>query len=129
MTAVSVNGKLEQVATEPDTALLYVLRNHLGLKGTRFGCGLALCGSCMVLVDGRSVTSDTWETYPILTFSEVPTVDVELLPDNGNPSLGVGEAAQGPTGAAIVNAIYDAIGVRVRSMPFTTERIVAAMPD
>lgn len=82
-----------------------------------------------VRFDDRSVTSDTWETYPILTFSEVPAVDVELLPDNGNPSLGVGETAQGPTGAAIANAIYDAIGVRVRSMPFTVERIVAAMPD
>jgi len=51
------------------------------------------------------------------------------LPDNGNPSLGVGETAQGPTGAAIANAIHDAIGVRVRSMPFTAQRIVAAMPD
>jgi len=82
-----------------------------------------------VRFDDRSVTSDTWESYPILTFSEVPAVDVELLPDNGNPSLGVGETAQGPTGAAIANAIHDAIGVRVRSMPFTAERIVAAMPD
>ena len=82
-----------------------------------------------VRFDDRSVTSDTWETYPILTFSEVPSVDVELLPDNGNPSLGVGETAQAPTGAAIANAIADAIGVRVRSMPFTAERIVAAMPD
>ncbi|MCV7422499.1 (2Fe-2S)-binding protein [Mycobacterium yunnanensis] len=53
MTALSVNGNLEQVGVEPDTVLLYVLRNHLGLKGTRFGCGLALCGSCMVLVDGQ----------------------------------------------------------------------------
>ncbi|KAA0097806.1 xanthine dehydrogenase family protein molybdopterin-binding subunit [Mycolicibacterium sp. P1-18] len=82
-----------------------------------------------VRFDDRSVTSDTWETYPILTFSEVPAVDVELVPDDGNPSLGVGETAQGPTGAAIANAIYDAIGVRVRSMPFTAERIVEAMPD
>ncbi|MEU0498131.1 molybdopterin cofactor-binding domain-containing protein [Mycobacterium sp. NPDC006124] len=82
-----------------------------------------------VRFDDRSVTSDTWETYPILTFSEVPLVDVELLPGNGNPSLGVGETAQGPTVAAIANAIYDAIGVRVRSLPFTADRIVAAMPD
>ena len=45
--------QLDHVITEADTALLYVLRNHFGLKGTRFGCGLALCGSCFVLVDGR----------------------------------------------------------------------------
>jgi CO/xanthine dehydrogenase Mo-binding subunit len=76
-----------------------------------------------------TVTSDTWESYPILRFSEVPAVDVELLPGDGNPALGVGETAQGPTAAAIGNAIYDAIGVRVRTMPFTPEQIVAAMPD
>jgi CO/xanthine dehydrogenase Mo-binding subunit len=76
-----------------------------------------------------TVTSDTWESYPILRFSEVPAVDVELLPGDGNPALGVGETAQGPTAAAIGNAIYDAIGVRVRTMPFTPEQIVAAIPD
>jgi nicotinate dehydrogenase subunit B len=75
------------------------------------------------------VTSDTWETYPILRFSEVPMVDVELLPGNGNPALGVGETAQGPTVAAIGNALYDALGVRVRGLPFTEENIVAAIPD
>jgi CO/xanthine dehydrogenase Mo-binding subunit len=76
-----------------------------------------------------TVTSDTWETYPILRFSEVPTVDVELLDGNGNPPLGVGETAQGPVAAAIGNALRDAIGVRVRTMPFTREQIVAALPD
>ncbi|MDT5314239.1 MAG: nicotinate dehydrogenase subunit [Mycobacterium sp.] len=82
-----------------------------------------------VRFDDHTVTSDTWDSYPILRFSEVPAVDVELLPGNGNPPLGVGETAQGPTAAAIANAIYDAIGVRVRSMPFTQEQIVTAMPD
>jgi CO/xanthine dehydrogenase Mo-binding subunit len=81
-----------------------------------------------VRFDHSTVTSDTWETYPILRFSEVPVVDVELLPDNGNPSLGVGETAHGPTVAAIANAICDAVGVRVRSTPFTPEQIVDAMP-
>jgi CO/xanthine dehydrogenase Mo-binding subunit len=76
-----------------------------------------------------TVTSDTWETYPILRFSEVPTVDVELLDGNGNPPLGVGETAQGPVAAAIGNALCNAIGVRVRTMPFTREQIVAALPD
>ena len=82
-----------------------------------------------VRFDDRTVTSDTWESYPILTFSEVPAVEVELMPDGENPSLGVGETAQGPTVAAIANAIHDAIGVRVRSLPFTPDQIVAAMPD
>ncbi len=74
------------------------------------------------------MTSDSWETYPILRFSEVPAVTVQLLPGDG-PSLGVGETAQGPTVAAIGNAIRDALGVRVRTLPFTADNIVAAMPD
>ena len=54
---VLVNGQREEVRTERDTALLYVLRNHLGLTGTRFGCGLGLCGACLVLIDGRPAYS------------------------------------------------------------------------
>lgn len=82
-----------------------------------------------VRFDRRNVTSSDWESYPILRFSEVPAVDVELLPGDGNPSLGVGECAQGPTTAAIANAVYDALGIRVRSLPLDAGQIVAAMPD
>jgi nicotinate dehydrogenase subunit B len=56
-------------------------------------------------------------------------VDVEFLPDDGNPPLGVGECAQGPTAAAIANAVCDALGVRVRTLPLTSEQIIAAMPN
>jgi nicotinate dehydrogenase subunit A len=52
MTAFTVNGNAVDVAADADTPLLDVLRNHLGLKGTKFGCGLEQCGSCMVLIDG-----------------------------------------------------------------------------
>ncbi|MFY9934665.1 MAG: 2Fe-2S iron-sulfur cluster-binding protein [Streptosporangiaceae bacterium] len=52
-----MNGQRHQVRTEPDTALLYVLRNHLGLKAARFGCGLGLCGACLVLIDGQPAYS------------------------------------------------------------------------
>ena len=81
-----------------------------------------------VRFDRYGVTSDTWETYPILRFSEVPAVDVELMAGRGNPALGIGETAQGPTAAAIGNAVYDALGVRVRTLPFTEENVVAALP-
>ncbi len=54
---IEVNGAAREVRCDPDTPLLYVLRNDLGLVGTRFGCGLGLCGACNVLVDGRSVHS------------------------------------------------------------------------
>ena len=52
-----VNGAAQNVSVEPDTPLLYVLRNDLGLNGPKFGCGLAQCGACSVLVDGKEVRS------------------------------------------------------------------------
>jgi nicotinate dehydrogenase subunit A len=52
-----VNGRAHEVAAERDTPLLYVLRNDLGLKGTRFGCGVGQCGACTVLVDANAVQS------------------------------------------------------------------------
>lgn len=57
MVRITVNGKSHQLDVEPDTPLLYALRDNLGLHGPKFGCGLAQCGSCTVLVDGRSVRS------------------------------------------------------------------------
>lgn len=55
--SVRVNGRSHEIAAEPDTPLLYVLRNDLKLKGTRFGCGVGQCGACTVLLDGRAVQS------------------------------------------------------------------------
>jgi nicotinate dehydrogenase subunit A len=57
MVTLSVNGKSHQVDVEPDTPLLYVLRDTLALHGPKFGCGLAQCGSCTVLIDGKAVRS------------------------------------------------------------------------
>ena len=57
MTEIQVNGARHRVACNPDTPLLYVLRNDLGLAGARFGCGSGQCGACFVLVDGRAMAS------------------------------------------------------------------------
>jgi nicotinate dehydrogenase subunit A len=54
---VEVNGESRTVAAAPETPLLYVLRNELGLVGARFGCGSGQCGACMVLIDGRAMAS------------------------------------------------------------------------
>ncbi|MEJ3749862.1 molybdopterin cofactor-binding domain-containing protein [Actinomycetes bacterium KLBMP 9797] len=80
-----------------------------------------------VRFDRRRVTSVDWEAYPILRFTEAPAVDVVLLDRPDEPSLGAGEAAQGPTAAAIANAVADALGVRVRDLPLTPERVIAAI--
>jgi isoquinoline 1-oxidoreductase alpha subunit len=57
MTKLEVNGRVRQVDADPDTPLLWVLRDHVGLTGTKFGCGIAACGACTVQVDGRAVRS------------------------------------------------------------------------
>jgi nicotinate dehydrogenase subunit A len=54
---INVNGAMHSVPAEPDTPLLYVLRNDLGLNAAKFGCGLAQCGACTVLIDGKPVRS------------------------------------------------------------------------
>jgi len=54
---LNVNGAQHTVRAEPDTPLLYILRNDLKLKGAKFGCGLGQCGTCMVLIDGHNVMS------------------------------------------------------------------------
>ena len=81
-----------------------------------------------VQFDAEGITSNTWERYPILRFTEVPAVAVHRVPST-LPSLGAGEASLGPTAAAIANALFDALGVRVRELPLTAERIAAAIND
>ena len=79
-----------------------------------------------VRFDNTRITSDTWETYPILTFSEVPQVKVQLINRPDQKSVGAGEATHGPVAAAIANALFDATGLRVRDMPFTPARLQQA---
>jgi isoquinoline 1-oxidoreductase subunit alpha len=57
MSSIHVNGRLNRIDAEPDTPLLWILRDALGLTGTKFGCGAGLCGACTVHVDGQAVRS------------------------------------------------------------------------
>ena len=82
-----------------------------------------------VRFDRHRITSEDWESYPILRFSEVPEVDVHLVDRPDLPSVGAGEAAQGPTAGAIANAVASAVGVRVRDLPLTPESVTAAITD
>jgi CO/xanthine dehydrogenase Mo-binding subunit len=81
----------------------------------------------IVTFDRRMVTSLDWSTYPILTFPEAPEVVIELIDRPEMAPWGVGEAAAAVVPAAIANAIHDAIGARVRSVPFTPSVVKAAM--
>lgn len=80
-----------------------------------------------VVYDQDGVTSRNWDNYPILTFPEVPQIEVALIDRPELPPLGAGEGMQGPTAAAIGNAIHNAMRVRLRDMPFTRERLIAAL--
>jgi CO/xanthine dehydrogenase Mo-binding subunit len=76
-----------------------------------------------VQFDERRITSVDWPTYPILTFSEVPEIDIVLINRPDQPALGAGEPATVTTAAAVANAIFDATGIRLRRIPFTPERV------
>jgi CO/xanthine dehydrogenase Mo-binding subunit len=80
-----------------------------------------------VRFDHARITSNSWTEYPILRFSEVPEVQVEVLSRPDMEPVGAGEAAHGPVTAAIANAVFDALGLRVRNLPITRERLIAAM--
>src|SRR6266702_4420840 len=80
-----------------------------------------------VSFDRHAVTSREWGAYPIITFPQLPKIDVLMLPRQDQPPLGVGESASVPSAAAIANAIFDATGVRFREPPFTPERILRGL--
>jgi nicotinate dehydrogenase subunit A len=84
MATLNVNGKSHQVDVEADTPLLYVLRDNLGLYGPKFGCGLAQCGSCTVLIDGKAVRSCV---LPVSKLGARKVVTLEGLGTPQKPSL------------------------------------------
>ena len=80
-----------------------------------------------VKFDRSRVLSVDWSSYPILKFSEVPKLEIELIDRPSEPPLGAGEAACTTVGAALANAVFDATGARLRTVPFTPERVKAAL--
>jgi len=78
-----INGKQQEVDVETDTPLLWVLRDHVGLTGTKYGCGIAVCGACTVLVDGQPVRSCV---TPVSSVSGKHITTIEgLSPDRRHP--------------------------------------------
>jgi nicotinate dehydrogenase subunit B len=80
-----------------------------------------------VRFDSERITSSSWTDYPILRFSEVPQVQVDVIQRSDIEPVGAGEAAHGPVTAAIANAVFDCLGVRIRNLPITRDSLIAAM--
>jgi nicotinate dehydrogenase subunit B len=80
-----------------------------------------------VRFDSERITSSSWTEYPILRFSEVPEVTVDIIQRAEIEPVGAGEAAHGPVTAAIANAVFDCLGVRIRNLPITRDSLIAAM--
>jgi nicotinate dehydrogenase subunit B len=89
------------------------------------GCSRALMEE--VNFDSAGVKNLNWNTYPIMKFSDVPEVDIVLINRPELPPMGAGEAATTATAAAIGNAVFDAVRVRLRRVPFTPERVLREM--
>lgn len=79
---LNVNDALHEVEAEPETPLLWVLRDHLGLTGTKYGCGIAQCGVCTVHVDGQAMKSCV---FPVSAAAEKRITTIEGLSRNGRP--------------------------------------------
>src|SRR5580700_6053235 len=83
MTALSINGKTYDVDVEPDTPLLWVLRDTIGLTGTKFGCGAGLCGCCTVHIAGEAVRSCSIAAS-LLVGQEIATIE-SIVADEDHP--------------------------------------------
>jgi CO/xanthine dehydrogenase Mo-binding subunit len=104
--------------------------NPDGLRNQVEGCIVQTLSRALheeVTFDRSRVTSVDWTTYPILRFAEAPAVDVILIDRPDEPLVGAGEAATAPVAAALANAVIDATGVRLRTVPFTPARVKAAL--
>ncbi|HVB67087.1 MAG TPA: (2Fe-2S)-binding protein [Acetobacteraceae bacterium] len=117
MTVLTVNGQHHEVDAEPDTPLLYVLRDDLGLNGAKFGCGLGQCGACTVLVDGVPVFS-CLTPLALLAGRKVTTIE------------GLGTiAAPGPVQRAFIEEQAAQCGYCIAGMVMRAHALLARRPD
>jgi nicotinate dehydrogenase subunit A len=112
-----VNGRTHDVAAEPDTPLLYVLRDDLQLNGAKYGCGLGQCGACTVLVDGEAVFSCV---TPIAMLEGKQVTTLEGL---GSPD------APGPVQRAFIEEQAAQCGFCIPGMIVRAEALLRAHPD
>ena len=126
MAALNINGKTHQVDVDPDTPLLWVVREHLKLTGTKFGCGSGLCGSCTVHINGKAVRSCQTAVKDV-TGKQVTTIE-GLSPTNSHPLQKAWITEQVPQcGYCQSGQIMQAAELLARTKKPTREQIVAHM--
>jgi nicotinate dehydrogenase subunit A len=117
MVTLKVNGTTHEIDAEPDTPLLYVLRNNLGLNGAKFGCGLGQCGACTVMVDGKAVLSCV---VPLMLMANRSVTTVE----------GLGTAQQpGPMQRAFIEQQAAQCGYCIAGMMMRAQALLQTRPD
>jgi isoquinoline 1-oxidoreductase subunit alpha len=128
MITLTVNGKAHQVDVDPNTPLLWVLREQLGMTGTKFGCGIAACGACTVHVDGESVRSCS---YPVSLAPGKSITTIEgLSSDRSHPVQKAWIAEQVPQCGYCQSGIIMAAAALLKSYPKPTDaQIDAAMTN
>ncbi len=75
MTKLNVNGRVHEVQVDPDTPLLWVIREQLGMTGTKYGCGIAQCGACTVQIDGQAVRSCSMPVSAVTPAQKITTIE------------------------------------------------------
>jgi nicotinate dehydrogenase subunit B len=124
--AISGAVRVKRIVVAHDCGLII---NPDGLKNQIEGNTIQSLSRALkeeVMFDEWRVKSVDWDSYPILTFSEVPEVEILLINRPDQPALGAGEPSTITTAAAVANAIFDATGTRLRQIPFTPGRVKAA---
>jgi CO/xanthine dehydrogenase Mo-binding subunit len=119
--------KVERVVAALDLGLVI---NPDGARNQAEGGIIQALSRCLkeqVRFDGSTVQSTSWDAYPIIDFTEVPEIEVVLLDRPNEPSGGAGETQTPIIPGALANAIFDAVGVRLREMPFTPDRVRRAL--
>ncbi|RTM01548.1 (2Fe-2S)-binding protein [Ancylobacter aquaticus] len=126
MTAFTINGRAVEVAAEPDTPLLWVIRDQLKLTGTKYGCGIALCGACTVHVDGEPTRACQTQLQDVAG-RQVTTIE-GLSPDSSHPLQKAWIAEQVPQcGYCQSGQIMQAAGLLASNPHPSREEIVAHM--
>jgi isoquinoline 1-oxidoreductase alpha subunit len=129
MASLNVNGRVREFDTEPDTPLLWVLREQLGLTGTKYGCGVAQCGACTVHIDGVATRSCVVPVSAVTAGAKIVTIE-GLSSDGSHPVQKAWVALDVPQCGFCQSGMIMAAAALLKSTPKPTDaEIEAAMSN